>query len=260
MTENAPPPTANLPPPPPTASGAPGFESPQGNGQGNQSHMPPPPLPPVVIPQNTNPIPTAMTSPMSGNMMSPTSAGGYVRRAAPEPNKRALYVGGLDPRCTEEVLKQIFETTGHVQNVKIIPDKNVSAISLFNVLLSGGGNERVGGRPRITRLPSPSAPPPCPKHRPPSACRRARQIPVTWRNLLCSRPLEGVLHFPISLHPLPLLHLPPPRQLLLHLLPLLIIVESYSRKALTTVLLNTTTLSTLNEQWQPSTDVVFMVR
>lgn len=27
-------------------------------------------------------------------------------------NKRALYVGGLDPRVTEDVLKQIFETTG----------------------------------------------------------------------------------------------------------------------------------------------------
>ncbi|KAI9758723.1 MAG: hypothetical protein M4579_002898 [Chaenotheca gracillima] len=97
-------------------------------GQGNQSHMPPPPLPPVIIPQNTNPIPTAITSPMGGNggVMSPTSAGGFVRRAAPEPNKRALYVGGLDPRVTEEVLRQIFETTGHVQNVKIIPDKNQS--------------------------------------------------------------------------------------------------------------------------------------
>ena len=58
--------------------------------------------------------------------MSPTSAGGYVRRAAPEPNKRALYVGGLDPRVTEDILKQIFETTGHVVSVKIIPDKNVS--------------------------------------------------------------------------------------------------------------------------------------
>lgn len=87
--------------------------------------MPPPPLPPVIIPQNTNPIPTAITSPMSvSGIQSPTSAGGFVRRAAPEPNKRALYVGGLDPRVTEEVLKQIFETTGHVQNVKIIPDKN----------------------------------------------------------------------------------------------------------------------------------------
>ena len=61
--------------------------------------------------------------------MSPGSAGGSVRRAAPEPNKRALYVGGLDPRVTEDVLRQIFETTGHVQNVKIIPDKNVGTLS-----------------------------------------------------------------------------------------------------------------------------------
>jgi hypothetical protein len=60
---------------------------------------------------------------------SPMSAGGTIRRAAPEPNKRALYVGGLDPRVTEEVLRQIFETTGHVQNVKIIPDKNVSHLT-----------------------------------------------------------------------------------------------------------------------------------
>jgi nucleolysin TIA-1/TIAR len=66
--------------------------------------------------------------------MSPGSAGGFVRRAAPEPNKRALYVGGLDPRVTEDVLRQIFETTGHVQNVKIIPDKNVCipSSSLFH--------------------------------------------------------------------------------------------------------------------------------
>ncbi|KAF2233413.1 hypothetical protein EV356DRAFT_516430 [Viridothelium virens] len=117
-------------PPPPASANAPGqqqYDSGQGNGQNNPSHMPPPPLPPVIIPQNTNPIPTAMTSPMSGQpagVMSPTSAGGMVRRAAPEPNKRALYVGGLDPRVTEEVLRQIFETTGHVQSVKIIPDKN----------------------------------------------------------------------------------------------------------------------------------------
>ena len=50
-----------------------------------------------------------------------------MRRAAPEPNKRALYVGGLDQRVAEDVLKQIFETAGHVVSVKIIPDKNVSA-------------------------------------------------------------------------------------------------------------------------------------
>lgn len=95
------------------------------NGQGNPTHLPPPPL---HIPQNTNPIPTAITSPLSGGdnggMMSPGGSGNF-RRAAPEPNKRALYVGGLEQRVTEDVLRQIFETTGHVQNVKIIPDKNV---------------------------------------------------------------------------------------------------------------------------------------
>ncbi|KAB5557968.1 hypothetical protein GE09DRAFT_1058054 [Coniochaeta sp. 2T2.1] len=117
--------TTQLPPPPQPNVGAPGYENGQ-NNQGNAPHMPPPPL---HIPQNTNPIPTAITSPMgsgdqSGGMMSPGSGGPFARRAAPEPNKRALYVGGLDPRVTEDVLRQIFETTGHVQNVKIIPDKN----------------------------------------------------------------------------------------------------------------------------------------
>jgi hypothetical protein len=131
MDENIPPSSlASLPPPPPSSAGAPGQMSydsaPGSNGQANP-HMPPPPLPPVVIPQNNNPIPTAMASPSSGDILSPTSSGGFVRRAAPEPNKRALYVGGLDPRVTEEVLRQIFETTGHVQSVKIIPDKTVSS-------------------------------------------------------------------------------------------------------------------------------------
>lgn len=122
-------PGGNLPPPP----GAPGYDGQHG---APQQHMPPPPLAPVVIPQNTNPIPTAMGSPLPGNpgldAMSPGSGGpGYVpRRAAPEPNKRALYVGGLDPRVTEDVLRQIFETTGHVQSVKIIPDKTVSSPSV----------------------------------------------------------------------------------------------------------------------------------
>lgn len=94
----------------------------------NGSHMPTP----LSIPQNNSQIPTSVTSPMGNNGMgSPTiSAGGSIRRSAPEPNKRALYVGGLDPRVTEEVLKQIFETTGHVQSVKIIPDKNVSTLIL----------------------------------------------------------------------------------------------------------------------------------
>ena len=124
----------NLPPPPQVYAGAPGQQPYENNtnGQGNSAHMPPPPLPPVLIPQNTNPIPTAITSPGGADgsgMLSPgSSAGSFVRRAAPEPNKRALYVGGLDPRVTEDVLRQIFETTGHVQNVKIIPDKNLGAV------------------------------------------------------------------------------------------------------------------------------------
>lgn len=133
MADNGPPFSGvQLPPPPQTSAGAPGYENGH-NSAGNPSHMPPPPLPPVIIPQNTNPIPTAITSPMGENgvVMSPDSAGGFVRRAAPEPNKRALYVGGLDPRVTEDVLRQIFETTGHVQNVKIIPDKNVGAVSII---------------------------------------------------------------------------------------------------------------------------------
>ncbi|KAL4873677.1 hypothetical protein BDV12DRAFT_182067 [Aspergillus spectabilis] len=115
--------SASHPPPQASTPSNQQYDASQGNGQTNPSHMPPPPRPPVIIPQNTNPIPTAITSPMSGGMVSPTSAGGYVRRAAPEPNKRALYVGGLDPRVTEDILKQIFETTGHVVSVKIIPDK-----------------------------------------------------------------------------------------------------------------------------------------
>ena len=121
----------------PPTTGNPNYDgNMQGNGQPGPSHMGPPSLPPVVIPQNSNPIPTSVGSPMSGNVLSPTSAGGFVRRAAPEPNKRALYVGGLDSRVTEEVLRQIFETTGHVQNVKIIPDKNVSEISSNSELIS----------------------------------------------------------------------------------------------------------------------------
>lgn len=135
MADNGPPPTsAQLPPPPQPNAGAPGFDNGQ-NGQSNPAHMPPPPL---HIPQNTNPIPTAITSPMSGDqsgLMSPTSAQAFARRMAPEPNKRALYVGGLDPRVTEDVLRQIFETTGHVQNVKIIPDKNVSCLPTLRARL-----------------------------------------------------------------------------------------------------------------------------
>lgn len=113
--------TSSLPLPP-TVGAAPGQA---GYENGSGSHMLPPAVPPLNIPQKNNPIPSTINTSMAGNgLTSPISAG--VRRAAPEPNKRALYVGGLDPRVTEDVLKQIFETTGHVQSVKIIPDKNVS--------------------------------------------------------------------------------------------------------------------------------------
>lgn len=111
MSDSTPSQGVSLPPPPNTGSapGQAGYEN------GNQSHMPPP----LNIPQNNSNV-----QPAGHDILSPMSAG--VSRAAPEPNKRALYVGGLDQRVTEDVLKQIFETTGHVQSVKIIPDKNVS--------------------------------------------------------------------------------------------------------------------------------------
>jgi len=126
MADAAPPASSNPAPPPSASAGAPGASGYENNGQPG-AHMPPPPIAPLSIPQNTNPIPTALSSPMNGQgILSPTSAGGFVRRAAPEPNKRALYVGGLDPRVTEDMLKQIFETAGHVLSVKVIPDKNVS--------------------------------------------------------------------------------------------------------------------------------------
>lgn len=44
--------------------------------------------------------------------------------SAQEPNKRALYVGGLDPRITEDVLRQVFETTGRVSSAKVVPEKS----------------------------------------------------------------------------------------------------------------------------------------
>lgn len=88
--------------------------------------------PPSLAPLQTNQIPGAIPGgPATAGGETPMSAGGTVRRAAPEPNKRALYVGGLDPRVTEDVLRQIFETAGHVIAVKIIPDKNVRLPYLF---------------------------------------------------------------------------------------------------------------------------------
>ena len=90
-----------------------------------QHSLPPaPPLPPL----DSNSITSLQAGP-NGTAFQ-MNGGGIVRRAAPEPNKRALYVGGLDQRITEEVLREIFETTGTVANVKIIPDKNVGVTNL----------------------------------------------------------------------------------------------------------------------------------
>src|ERR1700761_6654943 len=126
MAENIPPATL---PPPPSTTGAPGYDGAPGSNGHAPPSMGPPALPPVVIPPNNNNVPTPVTP---GSAMSPSS-GGVVRRAAPEPNKRALYGVWLDTRVTEEVLNQIFETAGHVVSVKIIPDKNVSIYTKLQI-------------------------------------------------------------------------------------------------------------------------------
>ena len=98
------------------------------NGSNTVSGAPPThplPPPPFLPPLNTsNPgLPGPLNSPPPSAILSP---GGSVRRAAPEPNKQALYVGGLLPNVTEDVLGEIFGTAGPVLSVKIIPDKTVS--------------------------------------------------------------------------------------------------------------------------------------
>lgn len=113
---------------PNAAASTPSGQPYDGSSQLSSSHLPPPPL---VVAQSTNPIPSAISSPLTNQdvMTAPGTNAGHISRAAPEPNKRGLYVGGLDPRITEDHLKEIFGTAGHVQNVKIIPDKNVSIIN-----------------------------------------------------------------------------------------------------------------------------------
>ncbi|KGM92520.1 uncharacterized protein PADG_11347 [Paracoccidioides brasiliensis Pb18] len=125
MAENAPPTTSStLPPPPQPSAGAPGqqqqqqqqFDGSQGSNNsqgGNPSHMPPPPLAPVVIPQNTNPIPTAITSP-NVRQYDVTYFRRWLCASCGSGTKQA---------------RPIFETTGHVQSVKIIPDKNSKGLN-----------------------------------------------------------------------------------------------------------------------------------
>lgn len=50
---------------------------------------------------------------------------GALKSGAPEPNKKALYVGNLHPKVTENMLTEIFGVAGAVQSVKIIPDKHL---------------------------------------------------------------------------------------------------------------------------------------
>lgn len=56
---------------------------------------------------------------------------GLTEKPEDELKQRALYVGNLDARVNEELLKDIFATAGGVVNVKIVPDRNVNfAISV----------------------------------------------------------------------------------------------------------------------------------
>jgi len=120
-------PTGTMSPPPPPLAGAVG-QPPFDANQSNGAQMAPPLVPALNIPANNGSMPPPTSSIMSAMTPGVMSPGGTVRRAAPDVNKRALYVGGLDPRVTEDVLLKIFETTGHVQSVKVIPDKMVRSL------------------------------------------------------------------------------------------------------------------------------------
>ncbi|KAK9358976.1 hypothetical protein V1504DRAFT_459375 [Lipomyces starkeyi] len=76
--------------------------------------------PKVVAPSATISAPPTTNTSSASDPQSSTAVGG--RKG--EINKRVLYVGGLDPRVLEDMLRDIFEVAGHVQSVKIIPDRN----------------------------------------------------------------------------------------------------------------------------------------
>lgn len=114
----------------------------EGNLPSSAAQLPPAP-PALAIPPNTNPIPTAITSPQSipaaangGDVMTPVTAGGAAnvgRRPQVKSGNRTLYVGGLPGNCTEEQLTKIFGSLnkGSVASVKLIPDKNVHSKGLY---------------------------------------------------------------------------------------------------------------------------------
>ena len=124
---------------PPAPGTAPGVD---GNLPSSAAQLPPAP-PALAIPPNTNPIPTAITSPQSipaaangSDVMTPVTAGGAAnvgRRPQVKSGNRTLYVGGLPGNCTEDQLTKIFGSLnkGSVASVKLIPDKNVHSKGLY---------------------------------------------------------------------------------------------------------------------------------
>ncbi|KAK9234822.1 hypothetical protein V1525DRAFT_411864 [Lipomyces kononenkoae] len=77
--------------------------------------------PKVVAPSATISAPPTTNASHSSD---PPVASAAMAGRKGEINKRVLYVGGLDPRVLEDMLRDIFEVAGHVQSVKIIPDRN----------------------------------------------------------------------------------------------------------------------------------------
>lgn len=93
-------------------------------GAGRPNHAATSTLPHVIIPHHDS-SPALVQGSTDDQAIPDPNGDSNGHRVAPEPNKRALYVGGLDSRVTEEMLRQIFETSGHVQNVKVITDRTV---------------------------------------------------------------------------------------------------------------------------------------
>jgi len=132
-----------MPPPEPTTIQSPA----PGTAPGVEASLPssaaqlPPAPPALAIPPNTNPIPTAITSPQSvpaaangGDVLTPAGGAASVgRRPQVKSGNRTLYVGGLPGNCTEDQLTKIFSSLnkGSVASVKLIPDKNVHAKGLY---------------------------------------------------------------------------------------------------------------------------------
>ncbi|KAK9474385.1 nuclear and cytoplasmic polyadenylated RNA-binding protein pub1 [Dipodascopsis tothii] len=95
-----------------------------------------PPAPPSTPPGGRNAggpaaptpaaVPATAPAPAGDARTPPPAPGGGVAtfQQKSDVNKRVLYVGGLDPRVSEPILREIFEVAGHVLGVKIIPDKS----------------------------------------------------------------------------------------------------------------------------------------